>query len=66
MSPLVTFFSWVLGAFVLGMLGSGREHGASLIVFALYILVGIVGGAIHAVIVYKKSKQRPSGTEPPQ
>jgi len=58
-SPVIVFFYWVFGAFVIGAFASGREHGSSLIIFAAIMLVGLVGGVVHALVV-RRAKRRTS------
>ena len=61
-TAFVFFFYWLFGAIVFGLLASGHEHGSSLIRFAQIIIVGIAGGAIHAIVILWKERQRkPNG-----
>lgn len=60
MNAPTIFAYWVLGSFVLAMFVSGREHGTSLFVFALILLIGVVGGMIHGLVQWNTQKKKNS------
>ena len=39
---------------MIGVLGSGHEHGTSLVVFGGIIAIGIIGGLLHTAIGFRK------------
>jgi len=60
MGPVSTFFAWFFAAIVLGAFGAPHEHGTGLFVFVVIVFVGVVGGLVHALIVYRRARRSQS------
>ena len=53
-----TFVAWLLGTIVFVGLFTPREHGSGLIYGAAELLLGITGGIVHAVIVWRRERRK--------
>jgi len=58
-----TFVAWLLGTVGFVVLFTPHEHGSGLIYAAAVLVLGVVGGIVHAVLVWRRERRKLIATD---